>query len=95
MAFTLKKRNVTGDKRRGENRTGIASFEYFSNLCPHALSSKDACVRSFFITTWFVSVFGRCFVSHSLSLSYYAIMGTHYLTHYAYYGSVNGGEQQQ
>lgn len=55
--FTL---NGNEDMRRGESRrkrdeereeelrTGIASFEYFSNLCPHTLSLKDAYVRIFF-----------------------------------------------
>ena len=38
-------------RRKGESvnwEAGIASFEYFSNLCPHALSLKDAYVRVFF-----------------------------------------------
>lgn len=88
---------------KSANRTGIASFEYFSNLCPHALSLKVACVRVFFSSSslrlfcFFASLL--CYVAigfqslvavyfiHSFVIfhSYYhAIMGTHYLTMYAY-----------
>lgn len=105
-----------------ELRTGIASFEYFSNLCPHALSLKDAYVRNFLLSLslplahavsshrfkpfmllllsfavvicasflvfsplWTFSSFSTFVISHSY---YHAIMGTHYLTIYAYCQSV-------
>lgn len=58
----------------------IAWFEYFSNLCPNA--QRQRCV--FFVSV--ASRFCHCFASHSLSLSYYAIiMGTHYLTMHTYW----------
>lgn len=45
------------------NGMGNASFEYFSNLCPHALSLKVAYVRVFFSPSncFFATAIAACF----------------------------------